>query len=372
MHNRRCPRCHTNYGAPARFCVRDGSPLVEVSDPTAEVCADAVPAAPPAAERAPSRALRSEPDADDAPATDAADRRRYSTLSGQTLDARYRIRRKVGEGGMSFVYQGEEIGTGRSVALKVLTPRLSRDPGSVERLKREASIAMGFAHPNVCPILRVSQTPEGTLYLVMPFLPGEALSDAEARKGTYAVEEGLPILVQACRGLQHAHDLGIVHRDLKPENIMLVPDESEPGGVRAVVMDFGLAKQRRAGADLARLTQTGIVLGTPEFMSPEQIRGKLLDGRSDIYAMGVLAFEMFTGRLPFDGKNAQETMLARLRGKPEPIRNIRGELPARLEATIARALQINPGDRQGSMEELAHAFETAGEASGVFARLFGK
>jgi serine/threonine protein kinase len=217
----------------------------------------------------------------------------------------------------------------------------------------------------------VGQTVDGMLYLVMPFLPGEALSDYETRRGQIPVEEGIPILVQVCRGLQHAHDLGIIHRDLKPENVMLVPDAREKNGFRAVVMDFGLAKQRRAGPDVAKLTQTGIVLGTPEFMSPEQIRVKPLDGRSDIYAVAVLAFEMFTGQLPFTGKNAQETMLARLRGQPVPIRSVRDDLPQKLEALLARALAVQPEERPGSMDEFAYAFEAVTQG-GVFSRLFGR
>lgn len=350
MNNRRCPRCQTNYPAPARFCVRDGSPLVEVSAPEPIPQPEPPPPAPP---------------------SEAAERHRYSTLSGEMLDGRYRVVRRVGEGGMSFVYQGEDMENGSTVAIKVLTPRLSKDPPSVERLRREAAIAMRFDHPNVCPILRVGETADGMLYLVMPFLSGEALSDLEARRGQVSIEEGLPLLVQVCRGLQHAHELGIVHRDLKPENVMLVPDEREKGGIRAVVMDFGLAKQRKAGADVAKLTQTGIVLGTPEFMSPEQIRGKPLDGRSDIYAIGVLAFEMFTGQLPFGGKNAQETMLARLRGQPTSIRTLRADLPARLDAVISQTLAMQPADRPASMDELAYGFEAAGQG-GILARLFGK
>lgn len=152
---------------------------------------------------------------------------------------------------------------------------------------------------------------------------------------------------------------------------MLVPDAREKNGFRAVVMDFGLAKQRRAGPDVAKLTQTGIVLGTPEFMSPEQIRGKPLDGRSDIYALAVLAFEMFTGQLPFTGKNAQETMLARLRGQPVPIRSVREDLPQKLEALLARALAVQPEERPGSMDEFAYAFEAVMQG-GVFSRLFGR
>jgi len=172
-----------------------------------------------------------------------------------------------------------------------------------------------------------------------------------------------------CQGLGHAHDLQIVHRDLKPENVMLVPDPSAPTGTRAVVMDFGLAKERRASPDVVKLTATGIVLGTPEFMSPEQIRGKPLDGRSDIYALAVLAFELFTGQLPFSGKSAQETMIARLRGAPLQLREVKADLPAKLEAVIAKALSVNPAERYSSMAELAFAFE-ASTNSGVLNRLF--
>jgi serine/threonine-protein kinase len=230
---------------------------------------------------------------------------------------------------------------------------------------------MRLDHPNVCPILSIGETPDGLMYLVMPYLDGEALSDVENRKGPFSIADGIPLLVQMCRGLQHAHELQIVHRDLKPENVMLIPGTGQPASYRAVVMDFGLAKERRAGPELVKLTATGIVLGTPEFMSPEQIRGKPLDGRSDVYALGVLAFEMFTGQLPFGGKSAQESMLARLKGEPLKLRAARGDLPPKLEAVIGRALQIRAEDRYASMNELADAFAGAG-STGVFARLFGR
>src|SRR5262249_49224841 len=199
------------------------------------------------------------------------------------------------------------------------------------------------------------------LYLVMPYLEGEPLNEHETRRGPISMAEGIPLLLQMCRGLGHAHQLGIVHRDLKPENVMLVPDGTTDRGeplYRAVVMDFGLAKERRAGPEVAKLTATGIVLGTPEFMSPEQIRGKPLDGRSDVYALGVLAFEMFTGQLPFPGKSAQETMIARLRGSPAKLKDLRPELPAKLNAVIQRCLIIDPAERHQNMDELAYAFES--------------
>ncbi|MGH7527046.1 MAG: serine/threonine-protein kinase [Gemmatimonadales bacterium] len=341
MTDRRCPRCQATYPPPARYCVKDGAPLVE-EDPVA-----AAPSVRP-------------------PEFAAA------TLTGRILDHRYQVERRLGEGGMAYVYQARDVETGRGVAVKILLPRLSRDPASVERLRREATIAMRLDHPNVCPILRMGETPERLIYLVMPYLEGEPLSEHETKRGPFPVAEGIPLLVQACRGLQHAHELRIVHRDLKPENVMLVPDrsgEASPDGFRAVVMDFGLAKERRTGPEVAKLTATGIVLGTPEFMSPEQIRGKPLDGRSDIYAIGVLAFELFTGQLPFAGKTSQETMIARLRGAPVRLRDVRADLPAKLEAVISKSLALDPAERYGSMTELAHAFDEVVN-TGMLGRLF--
>jgi len=360
LSNRRCPRCQTTYASPARFCVKDGSLLVE-SD-----------ASPPEAASL-SRQRASERDSADpfARASSEPVPPSLASLTGQVLDERYQINQKLGEGGMSYVYEALDLDTGRAVAVKILIPRLSRDPASVERLRREATIATRLNHPNVCPILRLGETSDRLLYLVMPFLEGEPLSEHETRRGPFPLTDGIPLLVQMCHGLGHAHDLQIIHRDLKPENIMLVPDATVPTGYRAVVMDFGLAKERRAGPDVVKLTATGIVLGTPEFMSPEQIRGKPLDGRSDVYALGVLAFELFTGQLPFTGKSAQETMIARLRGAPTQLRQVKADLPVKLENVINKALSVNPADRYGSMEELAHAFEST-TSTGVFSRLFRK
>ena len=321
-----------------------------------------VDAAPPA---------RSRRLTDEAEAPPARDEQPYSTLTGRVLDGRYDVRRRLGEGGMSYVYQAEDTETHEQVAIKILLPRLARDPGSVERLRREADMARRFNHPNVCPIIRIGELKGGPLYLVMPFLPGEPLNEHETRRGAYPLDEGIETLAQICEGLQHAHDFGVVHRDLKPENVMLVPDAARPHQFRAVVMDFGLAKERRAGPQLTKLTQTGIVLGTPEFMSPEQIRGRPLDGRSDIYALGVLAYELFTGQIPFAGRSAQDTMLARLRGSPAPLRTTRPDLPARLEQVLLRALELQPEDRYRSMDEFAHALRGV-TGGGVLSRFFGR
>src|SRR5690348_16251748 len=224
---------------------------------------------------------------------------------------------------------------------------------------------MRLEHPNVCRIIRLGESGDGLIYLVMPFLKGELLSDREVKGGPMDVPTGVAILRQVCAGLQHAHELQIIHRDLKPENIMLV---TENGGDRAVVMDFGLAKERRADPAIQKLTATGIILGTPEFMSPEQIRGKPLDARSDIYALGIVAFEMFTGKLPFQGRNAQEMMIARLRGQPQKLRQLRADLPEGLENALARAMEGSPDARYNTALEFADAL-TASHAGGFLSKI---
>ncbi|HEX7121256.1 MAG TPA: serine/threonine-protein kinase [Gemmatimonadaceae bacterium] len=345
MSERRCPKCGTVYGDTARFCPRDGTMLVEVQSKPA------APAAPKS-----NTSVRTPVQPQRAPNLDRA-----SSLSSQILDARYEVQKKLGEGGMSYVYLARDINSGEVVAIKVLSPKLASDKSSVERLRREAGLAMRLDHPNVCRILRLGESEDGLIYLVMPYLKGELLSDREVKGGPMEVDVGIKILKQVCAGLHHAHDLQIIHRDLKPENIMLVSDD---GGDRAVVMDFGLAKERRADPAIQKLTATGIILGTPEFMSPEQIRGKVLDARSDIYALGIVAFEMFTGKLPFQGRNAQEMMIARLRGAATPIRQVRADLPPQIEKALARALSTNPEDRYTTTIEFADALTGAGGGSG--------
>jgi eukaryotic-like serine/threonine-protein kinase len=278
-----------------------------------------------------------------------------ASLAGQTLGGRYQVERRVGTGGMAHVYHARDTETGDEVAIKVLLPQLASDLVHVARLRREASIAMRLDHPNVCRIMAVGETPAGHLYLVMPYLEGEPLVAYEDRVGPLSVAGGVLLLMQICKGLGHAHDLHVLHRDLKPENIMLVADSTLPEGIRAVVMDFGIAKVLQDDPEIQRLTRSGVVMGTPEFLSPEQVLGNDLDGRSDLYGVGVLAFEMFTGKLPFQGNSPQEITLARLRTEPFRLRWIRPELPEALENVISRALARKPEDRYQSMEELRTA-----------------
>ncbi len=304
----RCPACGTQYADEARFCTKDGTKLIPLPG-----TAGAPVAGPPSAGR--NTAIgRAEP----AKAASAM------SLAGQTLDGRYQIVKKVGEGGMSFVYLATDTATTDRYAIKVLSAALSADQNAMQRLKREAALGMRLAHPNVCHIIRMGETQDGLVYVVMPFVEGEILSDRNNHRGNLPVEEVAKFVSDIAAGLQVAHELKIVHRDLKPENIMIC--RNDDGTERAVVMDFGLAKERRADAELQKLTATGIILGTPEFMSPEQLRGKPLDPRTDVYSLALMTYEMLSGKLPFQGRTQQEMMIARLRSEPIPLRQARPDL----------------------------------------------
>lgn len=355
---RRCLKCGTSYTGDARFCPKDGNPLVDVggssvgAKPTPEPVEGAHTAVRKAASPPPSPREALE---------------RAGSLSRQMLDGRYEVLTKLGEGGMSYVYEAREVASGQTVAVKVLSPKLGRDQSSVERLRREAGLAMRLDHTNVCRIMRLGETEDGLIYLVMPFLKGELLSDLEVRMGPMSPDVGVQILAQVCAGLHHAHQLDIIHRDLKPENVMITKDDD--GSHHAVVMDFGLAKEKRAEPGVAKLTATGIILGTPEFMSPEQIRGKPLDARSDIYALGILAFEMFTGKLPFKGRNAQEMMIARLRGQPTPLRQVRSDLPEKLDKALTKAMDANPDNRYPTALDFGKGLVDSLESSSLLVKL---
>jgi serine/threonine-protein kinase len=313
--NKRCPNCGREYGDEANFCTRDGTRLVV---PT--------PASP--------------------------------DLTGTSLDDRYDIESKLGEGGMGMVYLAADRASGEKVAIKVLTRGLGRDPKAMVRLRREAAYGMRLAHPNICHIMRLGQTAAGATYIVMPYLEGEVLVERTNRLGTIPLDETVTLVNDIATGLHAAHDFGIVHRDLKPENVMVRTDAQ---GVHAVVMDFGLAKSHHAGQELEKLTATGIVLGTPEFMSPEQLRGKTLDRRSDVYALGLVTYEMLTGKLPFEGRTQQALMIARLKTDPMPLREARPDLsfPPAVDSILWRAMRRDPADRYPTAIAFAAAFTDA-------------
>lgn len=362
----RCPSCGTTYPEDARFCTRDGTRLLGQTAATGTLTPPAEQSPIPSPARSTAALSRSDAGA---PVT-------HANLVGKTLQGRYEIEKKIGEGGMSFVYLAHDVSTRERYAIKVLSAALSQDANAMARLRREASLGMRLAHPNVCHIIRLGETEDGLVYVVMPFVDGEILADRTNRLGHIPLDETARLLRDMAAGLHVAHELKIVHRDLKPENVMVTKG---PNGVeRAVVMDFGLAKERKAGAELQKLTATGIILGTPEFMSPEQLRGKPLDARTDIYSLALMTYEMLTGKLPFQGRTQQEMMIARLRSEPISLRKMRPELdfPESVERVLNKAMSRNPDERYQTTLEFAEAF-SAGAAersadSGILGKLFGR
>jgi serine/threonine protein kinase len=281
-------------------------------------------------------------------------------LTGQLLDDRYQMIKRVGQGGMCVVYLAHDTRLGDLVAVKILLPALIDDPISMARLRREATLGAKLAHPNICHIIRIGATDAGFDYIVMPFVEGELLCERIARQGQLPLPVTAGFVRDVCAGLQVAHDLGILHRDLKPENIMIVtrpPDGSE----QAVVIDFSLAN----GPEVPALTVPGKIVGTPEFMSPEQLRGERLDARSDVYSLAFTAYEMLTGQLPFEGRTAHEIMVARLKGDAIPIRVKRPDLdiPAAVDAVIKRALAHHANDRYPTALAFGEAFSRAAATS---------
>lgn len=287
------------------------------------------------------------------------------------LDDRYRMAEKIGEGGMGVVYRAHDTVTGEKVAIKILRDALTNDPVSIARIRHEAAIGTRLTHANICRIMRLGEV-GGASYLVMPLLQGDSLWDRTAAGQPLPLDVTVRIIGDICAGLHELHELGVVHRDLKPENIMLVaaPDGSE----RAVLLDFGLATGHAATTGRPRLTKTGMVVGTQEFMSPEQMGGKPLDRRSDIYALAFMAYEMLTGELPFRGHTMRELALARLKGELIPLRARRPDLPPAVETVLARALAVDVNARYATTIEFGNALAQAEEApsGGLIERLLGR
>ena len=248
------------------------------------------------------------------------------------------LQRRLGQGGMGAVYLGENPTIGSKVAVKFLHPSLARDPGVVRRFYDEARAANLVAHENVVRVLDLGHDPERGFHLIMEYVPGRTLAEA-LRAGPLPLAFGEQVLAQICAALGEAHKRGVVHRDLKPENILLLERGAAP---QVKITDFGIAKLRAETA--AGATALGEMLGTPAYMSPEQCRGTPADARTDIYALGVMAYELCTGRPPFSG-NIAALLTAHLTEAPRPPRELRPDLPARWNQAILRALQKDPDQR---------------------------
>jgi beta-lactam-binding protein with PASTA domain/tRNA A-37 threonylcarbamoyl transferase component Bud32 len=263
------------------------------------------------------------------------------------VDSRYRILSRLGAGGMADVYCAEDTHLGRQVALKVLYRRFAQDHEFVERFKREAQSAAGLTHPNVVNVYDRGEH-DGTYYIAMEYLPGRTLKDVIAAHGPLDQEAVVDIGVQILRAASFAHRRGVVHRDLKPHNVML----DEAGSAK--VTDFGIA---RAGA--SEMTEAGSIMGTAQYLSPEQAQGHPATAQSDLYSIGIILYELLTGRLPFDGETAVAIAVQHLNDPPVPIRSLRPDVTAELEAAVMRALEKDPAARWADADEFVRALEGA-------------
>jgi serine/threonine-protein kinase len=271
-------------------------------------------------------------------------------MIGKTI-SHYRIIEKLGEGGMGVVYKAEDLKLHRFVALKFLPPHVSDDEAA-QRFANEAHAVSALDHPNICAIYEIDQTPEGQMFIAMPCYEGASLQEM-IKGGPLALDEAIGIASQVARGLAKAHEKGIIHRDVKPGNILVTSD-----GL-AKVVDFGLAKL----ATQARLTRVGTTVGTVMYMSPEQARSEEVDERSDIWSLGVVLYEMVTGRPPFEGEHEQAIIYSILNQTPEPLARLLPGAPKDLERILTKALAKSPDERYQRMSELAADLDILKESS---------
>jgi serine/threonine protein kinase len=306
-----CPTCGTEYGADTRFCPRDGSVLRPLAGDGGE-------------------------------------------LVGSVVDGRYYLIEKVGQGGMGEVYRGEHVRTRRQCAVKIINRSLARDAEALNRFIREATNAGRISHPHVAAVYDFGETEDGLLYLAMDYVDGEPLSKLLEREGALPPARAVEIARQVADAVAAAHELGIIHRDLKPSNIMVARNRS--GGDLVQVVDFGIA--RTVGDEQQRLTRTGLVIGTPEFMSPEQLIGDPVDGRSDIYSLGCILYQMLTGEHAFGGSTAS-VITRRLTEAPPRPRDRNPAIPKPLDEVIVTALGRTPEERFKTMDAMRDALLTA-------------
>ena len=311
-----CPTCGGRYPADFKVCPHDATPL------------------------------------ESAPASEEED-----TLIGQQLGGTYEILRVIGEGGMGRVYEARHVRiAGKRFALKLLHPDLARQPDVVARFQREAQAASTLSHPNVVGVYDVNTAPDGRPFLVAELLEGEPLGEYLSKLKKLPLGEAVRIARQVSRALGAAHDHGIVHRDIKPENVFLVD-----GGSLVKVIDFGISK---VGHGNDNLTKTGTVMGTPDYMAPEQARGDKVDSRADIYAVGAILYRSLTGRKPFTAPDPMSTLTAVLTQEPTRPSTLEVSIPLPLELVIQRAMAKRPEERYPNMRELDRALSQFDPGSG--------
>ena len=279
-------------------------------------------------------------------------------LVGSRIFGDYVIRKKLGEGGMGAVYLAENESIDQRIAIKVLHGEAAQSDELVKRFNREAKAICRLTHPNIIRVFIFGRTADDLIYLAMEFVEGKPLRNVIEESGALDPLRAIKIMRQSLHALQEAHDLGIVHRDLKPDNIMLTEFRDVQDYVK--VLDFGIAKVKEPeGKQQQKLTQAGVVYGTPEYLSPEQAQAKELDGRSDIYSMGVILYEMITGQIPFSAPTAVAILAAHVYDEPKKPSEIAGvRIHPKLESIILKALEKDTSKRYQTAMEFLGDLET--------------
>ncbi len=273
---------------------------------------------------------------------------------GHLLDGKYLLEEKIGQGGMGLIFRAKQVGLDREVVVKIMHSHLGQDPSSFMRFKQEQKLLAKINHPNVVAAYDVGLLGDKTPYIVMEYVNGESLYSLVDRRGPLSIQVAANILTAVCRGLHYVHGQNIVHRDLKPENILILCDTERVDWVK--VVDFGTAIFTAAAN---RITSPDMFIGTPEFMAPEQLKDLNVDGRADIYALGVVLFFMLSGNLPFNASTPEALLIKTLLEPHEPLSNFVKEIPtgSSIEKIVDKALEKDPAQRYQSADELRLALE---------------
>ncbi|MBI2893074.1 MAG: serine/threonine protein kinase [Deltaproteobacteria bacterium] len=343
-----CPTCSVAYQDGQSFCPKDGAELE------------------PGPAGAVSETALGPGDVRDTPLADppAGAIQDPDPLVGRVLGGLYRVLEPIGRGGMGVVYAVEHVHLGKKFALKVLSRTVARNASAIDRLRQEAIAASRIEHENIVDIVSFDTTPQGDVFIVMEYLRGESLARVLER-GPLPLARAIEIGVQIARALQAAHDKDIIHRDVKPENVFICQRGSD---AIIKVLDFGISKVKDAETERVRMTKTGELVGTPLYMSPEQARGETkLDARTDVYALGVILFEMLTGKTPFTGENYFQLLWKHSNETAPTLGSSRSGLaaPPALEAAVARALAKDPAERFSSMQELEDRLTSIAAQAGL-------
>ncbi len=337
-----CPQCRKRYPDNVSVCPNDGSQLQVASAPAQRQAQASRPAQRPqtGAPRPPqSQPQQSRPSAPQPAGPQNVD------LVGRTFFGEYTITKKLGEGGMGAVYLARQNAIDQNVALKILHARAAESDEIVQRFHREAKVISMLTHPNIVRVFIFGRTEDDLLYLVMEYVQGRELRHRLEEQGALDELLAIKIMKQTCSALAEAHDLGIIHRDLKPDNILLTEFRGEANFVK--ILDFGIAKLKEPdGKPQQKLTQAGIVYGTPEYLSPEQAQALDLDQRTDIYSLGCILYELITGQVPFSDKNPVQILTKHVfEEPPKPSQVAPGMVAPTMEKIIMKALAKDPEDR---------------------------